>query len=84
MLFMTIISLLAVFDIKPLNDSNGIPIIPKGEMGVNLLVRLVSQDFMRELEVNVLHFHSQPVPFGCSIVPRSEKHRKLLQEWVEG
>ncbi|KAF8595468.1 cytochrome P450 [Ceratobasidium sp. AG-I] len=64
-LFMTISSLLAIFNINPASDSNGVPIIPKGDMGANLLV-------------------SCPVPFECSIVPRSEKHKKLLQEWVEG
>ncbi|KAF8595467.1 cytochrome P450 [Ceratobasidium sp. AG-I] len=63
-LFMTISSLLAIFDIKTASDSNGAPIIPKGDMTVKLLV-------------------SYPVPFECSIVPRSEKHKKLLQEWVE-
>lgn len=50
---MTIVSLLAVFDIKPVNDSNGVPIIPKGEMGAHLLVRLVSRVFMCEIEPNL-------------------------------
>jgi hypothetical protein len=40
-LFITLATMLTVFDIKPAKDAQGNDIIPKAEMGANLLIRCV-------------------------------------------
>ncbi|KAF8598024.1 cytochrome P450 [Ceratobasidium sp. AG-I] len=63
-LFITVATFLAIFDIRPIYDADGIPQLPKGDMVLDSVL-------------------SVPMPFECTITPRSDKHRQLLREWSE-
>ncbi|KAF8598008.1 cytochrome P450 [Ceratobasidium sp. AG-I] len=63
-LFITIATLLAIFDIRPVYDADGTPRSPKGEMIQSLTI-------------------SHPLPFECTITPRSDRHCQLLREWSD-
>ncbi|KAG9090639.1 hypothetical protein FRC06_000946 [Ceratobasidium sp. 370] len=63
-LFITMCTLLMVFDIRPKRDEHGNEMLPEVKKGPNLMI-------------------SYPLPFECSIIPRSVKHEKLLRQWVD-
>lgn len=63
-LFITMCTLLMVFNITPARDEFGNEVLPEVRKGPNLLI-------------------SYPLPFKCSITPRSHKHEALLRHWVD-
>lgn len=86
MLFITMSTMLYIFDLKPFRNEKGREVLPEPKMGLNLMVRWVYASHFALFSVSVywwLPIHSHPVPFKCSITSRSEKHRLLLQDWVE-
>ncbi|KAG8738891.1 hypothetical protein FRC10_006408 [Ceratobasidium sp. 414] len=63
-LFITMCTLLMVFNIRPKQDEAGNDVLPEVKKGPNLMI-------------------SYPLPFECSITPRSAKREKILRQWVD-
>ncbi|KAF8594593.1 cytochrome P450 [Ceratobasidium sp. AG-I] len=63
-LFITMCTLLTVFNIQPIRDEHGNAVLPEPRKEQNMLI-------------------SCPLPFECTITPRSMKHEALLRQWVD-
>lgn len=81
-LFVTIASILAVYDIEPYTEPVfGAKVLPEIENQLGI-VRQVSFELITfEAQIsNPSHLSSVPKPFNCKIVPRSERHAQMIKE----
>ena len=83
-LWISIISILATYDIQTTRDGNGQEIIPSEAYcdGFVRCVRPSNASVLCSQELMSFPF-SHPLPFVCKIVPRSQKHANLIREAEE-
>lgn len=79
-LFVTIASILAVYDIEPYTEPVfGAKVLPELENQLGI-VRQVSFEHSTFRVSKPSHLFSLPKPFNCKIVPRSERHAQMIKE----
>jgi hypothetical protein len=86
-LWISIASILAVFDISPAKDAHGRPAAPSGEYVYGFTwcvfyLRVVWRACWLRVCVRFTHrlYGSHPKPFTCEIKPRSAEHEVWIQQ----
>lgn len=78
-IFITIVTILSVMEIRPPLDEKGKPIHVEPSFDMSLVRFAGSSDAKIDiLLLIIIHNNSNPLPFKCSIVPRGEYVHRLL------